>query len=771
MQKTAIAIALTSLFTMGSAFATTNTFYNDEIFTTEDKTLEAASVSGVLLAAKKPANPELVTEIPKDTVTVSEGYQQNADNRKLTVKGSGSETLSIKLDGTGTMAFRSYAGDLTIENLDKISINGYTDNNVIYVQAPKNGSYQYPGTLTIRNVGTLEIGTIDKPMKNWAAVHAAGGTLDINVNKFSVYGDGNAVWIQQTTSKAANATIEADVIDLQTSGSTIGVAIFGNGLEPEENTASLSMTANTLSVVSKDSSAVTSSDGYGGNLYQGKTSISLTGTDSVHIEGKTNGVNVNRKNDDGVNKTTVNIASEGLVYISGGDNAVNINGVNEKSDIVTSIKAPTIELDGNVTLAGESAVLGLEGSATINGTVSAANSTLKVDGEAIFNDNADIGTLAGSNAMLTLGDVDSKILVGTNTAKKTTLGATGQVNDALSGDVNALLTKFEGEAKKEGTSVSMAEGDYAGATSATVGADGKATNVVAQTNSVMSNVLDLASATTLSLNRILMNDVRKRMGDLRESQGTHGVWARYDGGKLSGSHGLENDFTTIQAGIDTVPLADAPRFGVAFAYTTSDADLRRGNAEMDAFSLAFYGTKAYDNGLFVDVIGRMATANTDVVIDGNKKGSMDNVALSLSGELGWRFDLSNALYVEPQAELTYTYVDADTLKLSNGNSYKFDALNSMIGRAGFAAGLTLPNERGNVYVRTSAVHEFMGDATVTGGTGIVHEMDGKDTWVEYGIGANFNLTPTTYFWGDLERTAGATLDTDWRMTVGVRHAF
>ena len=771
MQKTAIAIALTSLFTMGSAFATTNTFYSDEIFSTEDKTLEAASVSGDLLAAKKPADSELVTEIPKDTVTVSKGYQQNAENRKLTVKGSGSETLSIKLDGQGTMAFRSYAGDLTIENLDKISINGYTNNNVIYVQAPKNGSYQYPGTLTIRNVGTLEIGTKEKPMENWAAVHAAGGTLDINVNKFSVYGDGNAVWIQQTTSKAAKATIEADVIDLQTSGSTIGVAIFGDGLKPEENSASLSMKANTLSVVSKDSSAVTSSDGYGGNLYQGKTSISLTGTDSVHIEGKTNGVNVNRKHADGVNKTTVNIASEGMVYISGGENAVNINGVNEKSDIVTSIKAPTIELDGNVTLAGESAVLGLEGSTTINGIVSAANSTLKVDGEAIFNDNADIGTLAGSVAMLTLGDVDSKISVKKNSADKTTLGATGQVNDALSGDVNALLNKFEGEAKKEGTSVSMAEGDYAGATTATVGADGKATNVIAQTNSVMSNVLDLASATTLSLNRILMNDVRKRMGDLRESQGTHGVWARYDGGKLSGSNGLENDFTTIQAGIDTVPLADAPRFGVAFAYTTSDADMRRGNAEMDAFSLAFYGTKAYDNGLFVDVIGRMATANTDVVIDGNKKGSMDNVALSLSGELGWRFDLSNALYVEPQAELTYTYVDADTLKLSNGNSYKFDALNSMIGRAGFAAGLTLPNERGNVYVRTSAVHEFMGDATVTGGTGIVHEIDGKDTWIEYGIGANLNLTPTTYFWGDLERTAGATLETDWRMTVGVRHAF
>ena len=51
------------------------------------------------------------------------------------------------------------------------------------------------------------------------------------------------------------------------------------------------------------------------------------------------------------------------------------------------------------------------------------------------------------------------------------------------------------------------------------------------------------------------------------------------------------------------------------------------------------------------------------------------------------------------------------------------------------------------------------------------EIDGKDTWVEYGLGANFNLTDTTYFWADVERTSGSYLDEDWRATVGVRHAF
>ena len=322
-----------------------------------------------------------------------------------------------------------------------------------------------------------------------------------------------------------------------------------------------------------------------------------------------------------------------------------------------------------------------------------------------------------------------------------------------------------------GTQLQIGEGMYGGAATATVGEDGALTGVTIQTNSVMSNVLDLATNQSIALTRILTNDVRKRLGDIRSSEGTHGVWARYDGGKFSGTNAYKNDFTTIQLGVDTVPSVDAPRFGVAFAYTTSDADMNRGSADMDAFSLAMYGTKMYDNGMFVDVIGRMSTTDTDVVVDGDKKGSMDNVALSLSGEFGWRFDLTDTFYVEPQTELAYTYVNADSLSLSDGSSYQFDSVDSLTGRVGFAAGFKCPSNFGDVYVRASAVHEFLGDATVRGKVGDPLEIDGKDTWVEFGIGANFNINKSTYIYADIERTDGATLEEDWRGNVGVRYAF
>ena len=69
------------------------------------------------------------------------------------------------------------------------------------------------------------------------------------------------------------------------------------------------------------------------------------------------------------------------------------------------------------------------------------------------------------------------------------------------------------------------------------------------------------------------------------------------------------------------------------------------------------------------------------------------------------------------------------------------------------------------------VHDFVDYATVTGANGAKYEIDGKDTWVEYGIGANFNLTDSTYIWADVERTSGGVLDEDYRATVGVRYSF
>ena len=107
--------------------------------------------------------------------------------------------------------------------------------------------------------------------------------------------------------------------------------------------------------------------------------------------------------------------------------------------------------------------------------------------------------------------------------------------------------------------------------------------------------------------------------------------------------------------------------------------------------LAFYGTWMGESGLFACVVARFAAAKTDMTVDGS--GSMDNTALSLSGEVGYRYDLAKGFFVEPQAEVAYTYVDADKLCLGSATR-DYDASESLITRVGAVVGLSSPNKQG-----------------------------------------------------------------------------
>lgn len=58
-------------------------------------------------------------------------------------------------------------------------------------------------------------------------------------------------------------------------------------------------------------------------------------------------------------------------------------------------------------------------------------------------------------------------------------------------------------------------------------------------------------------------------------------------------------------------------------------------------------------------------------------------------------------------------------------------------------GMDLPNDRGNVYVRASVLHDWKGDADYTyawkgESRSLTEELGG--TWYEYGLGANLNAS-------------------------------
>ena len=502
-----------------------------------------------------------------------------------------------------------------------------------------------------------------------------------------------------------------------------------------------------------------------GNAY----GISLKGLTTVQFDGN---LNATAKSESG--NAYALYVEEGRLTVAG--------AINKFEGDLKAVNGGTVRIGAPLTAALLKAAPVSQTQTYVDGSI-VADTTSKI----IFN-NATVeiaegntvdvqGELTSTNGQLVLNEAGEGTVKIATLTEGSTLDAvaSGSLNDKLGGDLNAFNDAITITQGAEGTTLVMKEGLVAGEKTAQLTGEGKVdeTTVTEKTNSVMESSLEMAASMPLAMNRILTNDVRKRMGDLRASDGTHGAWARYDGGKLSGENGLDSEFHTIQVGVDTVASADAPRVGVAFAYTDGDMDHVRNSSDMQAYSLTGYATWMADNGMFLDTVVRMSKFDNDLTVDGRLKGQMDSLAVGVSAEGGWRFDLTDMFYVEPQAEVAYTYINGDDFTLGEA-SYKVEGLDSLTGRLGFASGIKCPNNKGDVYLRASVVHEFLGDSKITGtasgSTGIV-EIDGKDTWVEYGLGANFNLTDTTYFWADVERTSGSYLDEDWRATVGVRHAF
>lgn len=264
----------------------------------------------------------------------------------------------------------------------------------------------------------------------------------------------------------------------------------------------------------------------------------------------------------------------------------------------------------------------------------------------------------------------------------------------------------------EGMKVVIGANDMTGRIEAVYDAKG---NKISQTEDVNETNRTLTAVANLPVVawRAELNDLYKRMGDLRATPYKSAAWVRYNGGKLKWSDGdLENDFHMIQVGIDTMPTENNIRFGTAFSYTKGDADFDGGSADLDTYSLALYGTWMGEKGQYVDVIGRVASIKNDAN------------ARSLTGQ---------------------------------GKAYdgKMD-------------------NKGNVYVRASVVHDFLGETDVKVSNAHMSRTVSSDfggTWGEFGIGANVSVSDNTYVYADVEHTTGGEIEEPWRVNFGVRYNF
>lgn len=278
------------------------------------------------------------------------------------------------------------------------------------------------------------------------------------------------------------------------------------------------------------------------------------------------------------------------------------------------------------------------------------------------------------------------------------------------------------------------------------------------------------NALSLMTWRAEMNDMNKRMGELRDSKGEHGIWARMVRGRTEyGS--VSNQYNQYQLGYDrTLGTENTWTLGGAVTYTEGDSAYGAGSAENKHTGFALYGSKLNGDGSFLDLIAKYARLDDDYkTIWGN--GSGDANGFSVSAEYGKRFTQDTGFWVEPQAELIYGRVSSMSYHLGD-ISVDQDGINSLVGRLGFSLGKNI--KKGNVYARASYLYDFDGDTSVhftDGGSLRTLKQDLGGGWWEVGIGTNLNLSDIAHFYFDIEKTFGGDIAIPWQWNAGIRWSF
>lgn len=444
---------------------------------------------------------------------------------------------------------------------------------------------------------------------------------------------------------------------------------------------------------------------------------------------------------------------------------------------------------------------------TLNGTVSNKGKFSLTDADLVV--NSGVGTKSDLGSVSTVGEGESAVYLGageytmsyfegqnkrmvltdlantdgvkiTNKRGDMTLVADANSNDQYANaqeTLNAITEKVdfdvEGEDETVGNEVVIEQSTL------NDGMTGKWTKsgFTAESYTKNSFVDGFGSVSSLSALqwRHEMNSLNKRMGELRDAPAGVGSWVRLYGSEMEyGAQSIESKNTTIQVGSD-VSVGDW-KFGIAANYTDGDSTYDNGDADTKNFGIALYGSWLAPCGGYLDLIAKYSRLDNDFVMNSHK-GSYDNNAFSFSAELGHHFTfVEDRVFVEPQLGLAYGYINSADFKTNDGIRIQQDSFESLIGRIGVRTGFTFPDNKGSVYARVSGVYDFKGELDSqfsldgSASRNFAHD-DLGGSWVEYGVGANFNWSENTYTYVDLERTSGGEVRENYRWNIGLRHVF
>ena len=287
-------------------------------------------------------------------------------------------------------------------------------------------------------------------------------------------------------------------------------------------------------------------------------------------------------------------------------------------------------------------------------------------------------------------------------------------------------------------------------------------------------------------NAVYMDTLNKRQGEARFVSDTdHGVWVRLRHDNIGKEDAFRSHNTMVEVGIDQRDVHDYGEFhtGVALDYMNGSLDYHTvdGDGDIERYGIWFYTTYLGNDGQYADLILKYGHLKNDFGFNTKTQGEhvtgdYTNETASISAEYGWKFSNSHNYYIEPQAQLQYTYITGADYTTSQGSRVDLDSIHSLIGRVGFRAGKDFLDweHPASFYLRADALHEFLGDQDIraydnTGVMDITYEND--DTWYTVGLGMTVKSSDNTYFFIEGETALGADNEDTYTVSGGFRHSF
>lgn len=273
----------------------------------------------------------------------------------------------------------------------------------------------------------------------------------------------------------------------------------------------------------------------------------------------------------------------------------------------------------------------------------------------------------------------------------------------------------------------------------------------------------------------------KRLGELRYNREDQGVWAQFINKRLErdGRHSFEGNYKTLQVGFDQAKVTDGSGtwyYGGAISHVWGDATYKDGPGKQKATDISIYGTNVRPHGHYLDLVARLGRIDSDYDTTYGDHGEFENWVTSFSAEYGKKKELTHGWAIEPQAQITYSYLWGDDYTTRNGAKVKQDDADSLVGRLGFVLSREFDSRAktpSRLYFKASVLHDFLGNtqSRIMDDMTFTDSDDLGDTWYVLSVGTNIQFSDTTQFYFDAERSFHSDIRMKYRFNAGIRFTF